>query len=68
MFGSTVKSVLVVCADCCPGGPCCGGFVPDSTGEEQLAGDGLEVGPEWVRPMQIVANLKPRPHRFCSSC
>lgn len=39
-----------VCAGSSPGGPCCCGVVPSSAGEEQLAGDGLEVGPQWVRP------------------
>lgn len=37
-----------------PGWPCCCGFVPGSTGEEQLEGDGLEVGPQWVRPVPYV--------------
>ncbi|XP_039979176.1 UBA_like_SF and PTH2 domain-containing protein isoform X2 [Xiphias gladius] len=30
-----------------PGWSCCCRFVPGSTGEEQLEGNGLEVGPQW---------------------
>lgn len=33
-----------------PGWTCCCRVVPGSTGEEQLEGDGVEVGPPWVRP------------------
>uniref|UniRef100_A0A668RQH5 UBA domain-containing protein n=1 Tax=Oreochromis aureus TaxID=47969 RepID=A0A668RQH5_OREAU len=31
----------------CSGWSCCCGLVPGSTREEQLEGDGLEVGPQW---------------------
>lgn len=41
---------LMFCAGRSPGGPCCCGFVPGSTGEEQLERNGLEVGPQRVRP------------------
>ena len=50
----SVTSVLCVCVGGSPGWSCCCGFVPGSAGEEQLEGDGLEVGPQWVRPEQYV--------------
>lgn len=53
-----LNPVLCVCAGGSPGWPRCCGFVPGSTGEEQLEGDGLEVGPQWVRPVQYVSREK----------
>lgn len=55
-----VNSVLCVGAGGCPGWSCCCGVVPGSTGEEQLEGDGLEVGPQWVRPAHLLFKQPPR--------
>lgn len=58
IFSTTKKMLTCVgmcwmfCIGCCPGWTCCCGVVPGSAGEEQLEGDGLEVGPQWVRPVK----------------
>jgi len=39
------------------GGSCCSGFVSGFAGEKQLEGNGLEMGPCWVRDANVVSSF-----------